>query len=587
MESPRARPSTQTIRSTTALISPYLRPTACPSPTRNAYSNHRVRLLELTLESKTSINEPEILEQALVYAVRLLAEMDCHSRGGGALLVPEVFIWTVEQFNPELITTLREAELLAAFERRLEQYHELRLIAEPLRLDAHYEAECEICRELQDLGYLELHDMERALSEGDWHPDDVTARGCFRRVIRAAQKSSDVRKVIDRQLAGFREADNIAYRRHESAANRDADGQADGLDAIVPAAPLASALVHVRRQLLASDDGTPRDLWQQVYTSVLGGWLEDDLPELAAGVLGAGQVVEFYEEAARYLGSMREVERIWNSLSPHVRSLLRCQTTVESAVSIIESVVRADGTPEDEISARTSRIWEMVKRRGLRHRRHRTQHYNKALVSHGTSAVIERIRSDAHTRKTCFVVGRQDVPAPLRSMTNERQCLAIRLPEQRLQVVDDLVSSDGVTCFFSENREAEHVVRLELQVNPAFWCKYDQLWSFLFRFRRTIPVLYVFDTQCILVIYPFSHFSNLKEIANVRHKNRYSVSIREGPWIFGAENYTSKLPDGTQLKPVMVQQVVDISGLPYGSALKEAYITANPGAYRTDSERIA
>jgi hypothetical protein len=229
----------------------------------------------------------------------------------------------------------------------------------------------------------------------------------------------------------------------------------------------------------------------------------------------------------------------------------------------------------------------MVKRRGLRHRRHQTQHYNRALVSHGTSAVIERIRSDTHARKTCFVIGRQNLPAPLRSLTKERQCLAIRLPEERLQVVDDLVSSDGVTCFFSEYRGAEHVVRLELQVSPAFWCKYDQLWDLLFRFRRAIPVLYVFDTQCILVIYPFSNFSNLKEIASVRHKNRQSVSIIEGLWIFGAENYVSKLPDGTQLKPVMVEQAFDISGLPCGSALKEAYIAPNPGSSRTDSERIA
>lgn len=315
-----------------------------------------------------------------------------------------------------------------------------------------------------------------------------------------------------------------------SAASGHADGQADGLDAIVPAT-VTSALVHARRQLLASDDGSAWDLWQHVYTSVLGGWLEDDLPELAADLLSSGRVVEYYGEATRYLGSMREVERIWNALSPHVRSLLRCQTNVEFAVSIIESVVRADGTPEDEISAWASRVWEMVKRRGLRHRRHQTQHYNRALVSHGTSALIERIRSDTHARKTCFVIGRQNLPAPLRSMTKERQCLAIRLPEERLQVVDDLVSSDGVTCFFSEYRGAEDVVRLELQVNPAFWCKYDQLWDLLFRFRRAIPVLYVFDTQCILVIYPFSHFSNLKEIASVRHKNRHSLSIIEGPCV--------------------------------------------------------
>lgn len=61
------------------------------------------------MESNTPINEPEILEQALVYAVRLLSHMDRHSWGGGALLVPEVFIWTIEHFNPELITTLPPA----------------------------------------------------------------------------------------------------------------------------------------------------------------------------------------------------------------------------------------------------------------------------------------------------------------------------------------------------------------------------------------------------------------------------------------------------------------------------------------------
>src|ERR1700676_3918160 len=165
--------------------------------------------------------------------------MDFHSWGGGAVLVPEVFIWTIEQFNPELVTALREKGLLTAFKRCLEQYHELRLIAEPLRLKAHFEAECEICRELQDFGYLGLRDMERALSEGDWHPDDVSAHIRFRRVIRIAQNSSDAGKVIDHQLAGFREAGNTAYGRHESAASGHADGQADGLDAIVQD-PLAS-----------------------------------------------------------------------------------------------------------------------------------------------------------------------------------------------------------------------------------------------------------------------------------------------------------------------------------------------------------
>ena len=37
------------------------------------------------------------------------------------------------------ISALREGESLPVFKRRLEQYHELRLIAEPLGLDAHYE----------------------------------------------------------------------------------------------------------------------------------------------------------------------------------------------------------------------------------------------------------------------------------------------------------------------------------------------------------------------------------------------------------------------------------------------------------------
>ncbi len=511
-----------------------------------------------------TINQQQTLEQALVYAIRLLDNMERHSYGG-VLLVPDVFIWTVEQFNPELIATLRKEQLLSVFKKRLEQYYELRRIADSLRLEELVECEADTNRVMPDPGPLELYDIKHALSIGNWQSNDVSAHGFFRRVIHAAQEDSDFRETLDQQLDRLREAYATTYYARASISTGHADGQADQLDPMVPE-PLASALVHARRQLLACDNGTDWRMWEKFYTSVLGDWLEDDQPELAANVLIAGQVDAYVNDITLYSLAMRKVEGVWHTLSPHVRLLLLCQTDAECPISLIAKVIRAQGIAENEVHAWASRAWEMVKRRAVpAHERH----VNEALVSQDTSTVIERIRSDNLAHSTCFIVDRHCLPEPLHSMTDERQCLAIRLPEDRRQFIDQLVFGSGVSGSTSMRNIGESAVASsQLSVNDAFCCDWYHLWDILFRFRRAIPVLHVFDAQCILIIYPFSHYGHLRALLD-----------RESD-VSPAECGISKRPEGTPLEPTVVEQVVDISGLSYGKVLRESYYAAHPSVVR-------
>ncbi|MFL9908923.1 hypothetical protein [Paraburkholderia sp. RL17-337-BIB-A] len=515
------------------------------------------------------------IEASLIYSVRLLADMDSAAGFGGVRLIPEVFIWTLEQINPSLIQQLRGLDLLDRFRLRLAQYQELRALAGPLRFENHLRAEAEICTDLQDVGYLGLHDIQYALDYGDWRPADRSARLCFKRVLRASSATpypqyemvGDLGEPLPFGTKGsFPACEQFATVMEDTSATLYAQ----------MAEPVETALKHIRRELVANDDGRKNRHWAHVYTSVLGAWLQEDLPELAAEVLAAGQAEAFFTELARFRHSVEQVEHIWNAMGKTVRALV-LRADEPTASLVIAEFVRADDTAEDELPAWTSLLRNMLKRRGSAEASAERNRMTEIVATRQTSDAAEQIRHAPNALHTCYLISCADLPESLRGTVSERQCLAVRLPEERLQIAQTLGQAPGLECFFSEETGPGKVCKTQLSVSRVFWCEYNALWPALFRFRRAIPVLFIFDQQCILVQYPFEHFSDLRQITDVHPRYYSTVYISDGPWTdWLAQESLDSLPDGTQLKPAMLEQVIDLCGRIHANPLADAYSASRP-----------
>jgi hypothetical protein len=521
------------------------------------------------METNAARTRVKLIEESLVYVVRLLAQMDSTAGFGGVVLIPDVFTWMLEQTNPAFIHKLSTLDLLDTFKRRLAQYQELRAIAEPLRFDNHLRAERDMCTELQDFGYLALSDIQYALDYGDWRPDDRSARLCFVRVLRTARVMPfpEDEMVTDLGIPQrFCATRTLPDMEHLGPPVEDVSAS---LDPRLPGT-LEPALEHIRRELVVSDDGRAARHWAHIYTSILGGWLQEDLPEQVATVLAGGHVEAFFDELAQFRHQMEQVERIWNAMGETVRALV-LRADEPTASLVIAEFVRADDTDEDEVSAWTSLLRNMVKRRGAAESSDEHEKTSDIVETHETSAVLEKIRSASSTQTTAYLISRVDLPESHRKTVHEQQCLAVRLPEERLEITASLSQAVGLECFYSERTGPNKVCETHLSIGRAFWCKYEALWPILFRFRRAIPVLFVFERQCILVQYPFEHFSDLRKIVDDRIYRR-TVNISDGPWTTSlAQERLDTLPDGKKLKPSMLDQVVDLSELILTNHLADAY----------------
>ena len=515
------------------------------------------------------------IEASLIYSVRLLADMDSAAGFGGVRLIPEVFIWTLEQINPSLIQQLRGLNLLDRFRLRLAQYQELRALAEPLRFENHLRAEAEICTDLQDVGYLGLHDIQYALDYGDWHPEDRSAPLCFRRVLRVSSAMpypedeivGDLGKPLPFGTKGsFPTGEQLKALVEDTSASLNSQ----------MAEPLETALEHVRRELASNDDGRESRHWAHVYTSVLGAWLQEDMPELAAGVLAAGQAQAFFDQLARFRHYAEQVEHIWNAMGRTVRALV-LRADEPTASLVIAEFLRADDTAEDEVPAWTSLVRNMLKRRGSAEASAKRNRMTAIVETRQTSDAAEKIRHAPNALHDCYLISCADLPESLRGKVSERQCLAVRLPEERLQIAQTLGQTPGLECFFSEETGPGKVCKTQLSLSRVFWCEYNALWPKLFRFRRAIPVLFIFDQQCILVQYPFEHFSDLRRITDVHPRYRSTVYISDGPWTdWLAQKSLDSLPDGAQLKPTMLEQVIDLGGQIHANPLADTYSASRP-----------
>lgn len=156
--------------------------------------------------------------------------------------------------------------------------------------------------------------------------------------------------------------------------------------------------------------------------------------------------------------------------------------------------------------------------------------------------------------ETCCLVDSSGVPKPFADRIAERQCIAVRLPQKRLQLLDKLLLDPGLCSIFSRISDGTQP-RVHLPVNLAFRAPKQDLWPHMFRFRAVIPVVYILEETCALVQYRFNHFADLRRVADVPARHMAAATLDEGDRRYAAAYYVSTLADGIQVKPAILTTV--------------------------------
>ncbi|MEX3992678.1 hypothetical protein AB4Y35_18120 [Paraburkholderia sp. EG286A] len=520
------------------------------------------------------------VDLALAEAIRLIARMDESARAGKPIIVVELIVWALTKSVPSVIEPLLESGRVESLAGLLRDYAALRPIAESNRFSNYLKGCAEAGVDYDDDGYLTPEDMRRALKSRAWGCGDPEARAAIGRALHfVLADSKDAETSGPPHSGANRTAPENTHRNHVECSS-DARA-ADELDPVLQPA-LATAVAHTRRELLACDNGGVPDFWDKIYTSVLGDWLETDVPEVAAELLANGLTSEYFKSVWHYVKQMCWVERLWAGLGHHIRDLLLREIDEVFALQLIGAVVRAGELHIDEprADAWSRRVWQMLQRRDSRTK----ESADSLIVSAESNTFLESVRSSTNGYDTGYLVDAKTLPSRFRGLTDERQVLVVRLPEDWLSALGEIESQPHLYCFYWESGED---CRLALSINRAFWCDYDKLWLKLFKFRRFIPVLYVFGTCCIFARYRFQHFSDLRAVADVPNKRRETLDISGENWEHypGSAYWTTALPDGSHLKPTILCNLVDkTSGTPRRE-LREVYLRENPDARLSPQER--
>ncbi|RQM47140.1 hypothetical protein EHZ19_15925 [Paraburkholderia bannensis] len=513
------------------------------------------------------------VDLALAEAIRLIARMDQSASAGRPIIVAELIVWALTKSVPSVIEPLVESGQVESLTGLLRDYAALRPIAESQRFNSYLKGCAEAGVDYDDNGYLTPEDMRRALESRGWRCGDPEARAAIARSLHFVLADSKDAEPIGRphSAATYNVLENT-HRNHVECPS--AAQAADELDPVLQPA-LATAVAHARRELLTCDDGGTPDFWGKIYTSVLGDWLETDVPEVATEVLDNGLTSEYVKSVWLYVKQMDWVERFWAGLGHHIRDLLLGETDEVLALRLIGAVVNAGELhiEEHRVGAWSRRVWQMVQRRDSRAQKSA----DSLIASAESNMFLESVRSSTKGYDTGYLVDTKMLPGRFCGLTDERQVLVVRLPEDWLSALGEIESQPGLYCFWWEMGKD---CGLSLSINRAFWCDYDELWSKLFKFRRSIPVLYVFETVCIFARYRFQHFSDLRAVADVPHKKRLAVDISGENWEHypSSASWTATLPDGHRLKPSILSNLVDMTNGTGVGKLRQACLRENPDA---------
>ncbi|WP_321795303.1 hypothetical protein [Caballeronia sp. J97] len=472
------------------------------------------------------------IELALFQAIRLFEHMDASTYQERPIDAPEIIYWALTKLQPELCARLYASRQDNEVIQLLMYYRSLRNRSDELFMSRG----ADYC----PMGYpsLNLYEIAGTLETGAWTCHDKLAYRTLTTVI-----LPNFQKIAEEVESKHRRWDIDS---HSACVHRlpskpmPFEHSLERKDSLVPeglSALVTQALAQAEQCLIACDDGSGRQFWRHNYASVAFDWIAIEQPKLAQLILTSNSSIELNSAYKALVEHMRTVECLWERLSQPIRTLL-LQNPEQESINVLLTVLKENtrfSVADQEVFAR--HVWLMVKRRAAPPE----TPTSRLKFTERSSPMLDEIWRDSRNTSACFVVDTEKLPPDLSAKISEKFSLVVKLGQAWMQQRDMLEEQNYVFQAWFGDGEEERCV---LAISKAFSCRYAEIWPHMQRFRRQIPVIYLFEHKRGLVSYDFAHFTELPEIA------RHGRDVHE---------YLRLPDDGEAPVPVVASELVDMS----------------------------
>ncbi|MDR5768106.1 MULTISPECIES: hypothetical protein [unclassified Caballeronia] len=487
--------------------------------------------------------------------VDIVAGLDESSATGNYPIVPSTIVWMLEMTTPVLFLRINDEGLLPTLTELVKSYAELRSRAQAHQALSAYSHAGEVSLP----GYtatayrLTFDDLESTLSEA---PQSATLlfNDLFSEVAPATRRrlaqmdaldwdGFSPEPITDHSLVGEREN----FHREEYEYYRYFVEPYQGDD------PVTDVVDSMMRHLMDGDTGRRQDYWSRVAAPRVVSAASHDFPILTEKVRQQGRISELTEKLERNIGALREAEQVWQALGAPLRVLLAIHASSLKAKEIIRDAIKASASLASPCGLDSEVYWMFCRRLTFAAEQH-----VPPQICWDSNPVLDAIRRDPAALQTCYIGRITHVACVDPYQSPSERCLIVRLPEIMLQLMENLAEDRGIERFFSRSSESEEL-HLHLTPNRAFWVAESKLLPHLYKFTNRLTVVYVFDACSVVMHYAFNPFIDLQEKLDMKGRDLPSLTIECGEWRYAANFYASRLPDGTQVKPALLNEVRELA----------------------------
>lgn len=309
------------------------------------------------------------LEQALLYAVELLCEMDWTLFADDVPVVPSTLVWMIDRYDPAVLAELRTSGQIAQFTTLLADYDQIRALAVPIQINFIGDMEAENCCEIEDPGHLDYVNILTAVDRSGRSISPDTKR-TFRRVLSVARARArwywSTHFSLNRDAATSQpqsNEDNSTLRPLDQRPSRlepTCSEHAENTD------DLRKVAFDAKTWLIHNDDGQNPRYWHDLQPDLLGARLAAKCPELRAQIETHADWHTFDGEVDSFVRIMRQTELMWDRLSQPLRTLLSKDTAIHLHLDeIVRPMVAKseDPTGNEDLNYYIPLVLQMIQRR--------------------------------------------------------------------------------------------------------------------------------------------------------------------------------------------------------------------------------
>jgi len=335
--------------------------------------------------------------------------------------------------------------------------------------------------------------------------------------------------------------------------------------------------------------------WASVDVGDIDQWLQQDLPDIAAGIRRGGLTKQFRKGVRKHVRSMDCIERIvWQMKQESKDAIFDGTTSRTEMLQRVADYLHSIGpnclysyihpgedtseeddldldcedenddtlTPLEDRSA--SKICEGVSEVLTMLARGRSQ--SQSLVApqreedfctetNETSPMLEDIRSSPFGSNSCFLIDSSDLPSALAVFTQEKCCLVVRIPDEWIVRPGLLKQKTGLRFRFFDSEETGLAFPVWSLGNDLVWLDAARAASAITSFQMELPTVYVGSRECVMVVHDFNHFEDLLSLVHAEKEREAYPSLKE--------NDVRELPrlevgDGAVLRSALRRNAIDL-----------------------------